>query len=273
MRTAPLVIPLFFLCVNLTLVAAPPPAGDPEKDPQMLKLLDDARRLLDGKQPAASIQQCDKVIAGYKEYYGARKEKIYCARDSPETLLYLLKDAAGTDGHLTVPPDLKPPAHTKNSIVLSSTWANAYFMKGFAWQDLGRMAEAKSAVQAAIDLSPANSQYRSELGGIYELEKDWPKATEQFAAAEASVGLMPEGERAGELGHARRGLAYVLVELGKLDEAEKKYQECLAADPNDARAKGEMEYIRSLRAKGRRIEGTATKTDLKAPPGSTPPSS
>ena len=34
------------------------------------------------------------------------------------------------------------------------------------------------------------------------------------------------------------------VELGKLDEAEKKYQQCLAADPKDTKAAQELEYVR-----------------------------
>jgi Flp pilus assembly protein TadD len=53
------------------------------------------------------------------------------------------------------------------------------------------------------------------------------------------------------LGRARRGLAYVFVELGKLAEAEKKYEQCLAADPKDTRAAQELEYVRGLRAKTR----------------------
>jgi Flp pilus assembly protein TadD len=52
-----------------------------------------------------------------------------------------------------------------------------------------------------------------------------------------------------ELARARRGLGYVLVEMGKLNEAEKKYQQCLAADPKDTKAAQELEYVRGLRAK------------------------
>ena len=48
---------------------------------------------------------------------------------------------------------------------------------------------------------------------------------------------------------ARRGQGYVLVELGKLDEAEEKYQQCIAANPNDNKAKAELDYIRERKAK------------------------
>jgi tetratricopeptide (TPR) repeat protein len=100
-----------------------------------------------------------------------------------------------------------------------------------------------------LALSPLNSQYRSELGEIYQLEKNWAKAKQQFEEAEDNAKLSPEHAKAGELGRARRGLAYVFVELGELDEAEKKYQQCLAADPTDMRAKRELDYVRELKAK------------------------
>jgi tetratricopeptide (TPR) repeat protein len=206
---------------------------DPDKDPQMLNLLQEARTLIDGKKLTAAIKKCDDVIANFKTHYGSQKEKIYCARTSAETLGYLLKAAADK----------------QSAKALSSTWSDAYFMKAYALQDLGRMAEAKSAVKRAVELSPWNPRYLSELGNIYQLEKDWPKAKEAFETAEDQAPLSPDDVKAEELRRARRGLAYVLVELGKLAEAEKKYQQCLAADPNDTRAARELEYVRGLRAK------------------------
>jgi hypothetical protein len=41
----------------------------------------------------------------------------------------------------------------------------------------------------------------------------------------------------------------VLVELGQLAEAEKKYQQCLRDDPNDKKAAAELEYVRGMKAK------------------------
>src|SRR5207245_2846205 len=100
----------------------------------------------------------------------------------------------------------------------SSLWADAYFMKGYALQDLGRRAEAKASINHALELSPFSPQYLSELGEIYELEKNWPKAMQTFREAEDHNPLAPDESRAFELGTARRGIGYVLVELGKLDE-------------------------------------------------------
>ena len=208
-------------------------AADPDKDPQTPNLLQEARTLIDGKKPQAGIDKCEKVIALFKAYYDGSKHKIYCARTSAECLGYLSK--AGTEKH--------------NAIALSSTWADAYFMKGYTLLELGRMAEAKSAIQRAIELSPWSPRYLSELGSIYELEKNWAKAKEAFEISEDQAPLAPDDVKAEELGRARRGIAYVLVELGKLDEAEKKYQQCLKENPNDTRAAAELEYVRGLKAK------------------------
>jgi tetratricopeptide (TPR) repeat protein len=200
---------------------------DPDKDPQMEKLLWDARHLIDSKNPAAAIPKCDAIISAYKAYYGSRKEKIYCGRSGTETLGALLKAAVDKE----------------NAIALSSTWADAYYMKAYALQDAHRLSEAKATLQLALKLSPFNSHYLAELGDIYALEKNWPKAMKVFDEAEDNAKLGPEDTQAEELGRARRGQGYVLVELGKLDEAEKKYKQCLASNPKDTKAKAELEYV------------------------------
>ena len=69
-------------------------AADPDKDPGLPKLLEEARALIDRKQPQAGIEKCEKVIALFKTHYGTSKSKIYCARSSAETLGYLLLAAA-----------------------------------------------------------------------------------------------------------------------------------------------------------------------------------
>lgn len=227
-----------FLCAIQSQMAASPP--DPEKDPQMQSLLQEARKLGARKELPQAIDKCDKVIASFKAHYEGRKEKIYCARTSAESLGYMLTAAAEID---------KGEFQNSKAIVISPTWAEAYFYKSYVLQDLGRTAEAKAALLNAVELSPWNSKYLCELGSIYKLEKNWAKAKEVFEKAEDQASIGPDDVKALELGQARRGLGYVFVELGQLDEAQKKYQQCLAADPKDIKAAKELEYVRDLRAK------------------------
>jgi tetratricopeptide (TPR) repeat protein len=218
------------------------PAQDPDKDPALITLVEKARTLITKKQPQEGIANCDQVIARFKSHYGTSKSKIYCARTSTETLGYLLQSAADMN-------EGKFEKGKKNAIVLSSTWASAYFLKGYAFQELGRIGDAKAALKGALEFSPWSSLYLSELGSIYKLEKNWPEAKKTFEAAEEHAALSPDDLKASELGLARRGLGYVLVELGQLTEAEKKYQQCLKDDPNDKKAAAELEYVRGLKTK------------------------
>lgn len=235
----------FVFCVAAALdLPGADAASDPDKDPQLPKLLEQVRTFIDSKKPQAAIESCEKVIALFKSHYGTSKSKIYCARSSPETLGYMLQAAAAMNkGEFE--------RGKKDAIVLSNTWASAYFLKSYALQDLNHIAEAKSAIKLALELSPWSSLYLSELGSIYTLEKDWTRAKEVFEKAEEHAPLSPDNLKAAELGVARRGLGYVFVELGQLDEAEKKYQQCLKENPNDAKATAELEYVRGLKAKGK----------------------
>ena len=207
--------------------------ADPEKDAQMKQLLQDAVHLIQNKSAAEAIPKCETVISAYKAYYDTSKQRIYCARSSTASLGSLVQAAADN----------------KSAIVLSPTWAEAYFLKSFALQELHRPNEAIAPLVSALALSPFDSHYLNELAEIYALEKNWAKAAELYARAEDDANMAPDVNRADELARAKRGQGYILVELGKLDEAEKKYEDCLATDPNDKKARAELAYVREQKAK------------------------
>ena len=222
-----------FALIATTAVGFATAGRDPDKDPQMMKLLQEARHHIESKNPAAAIAKCDAVISAYKAHYGDSKQKIFCARSPEENLLLMMK-AAGDKN---------------NAIALSFIWSDAYFMKAYASEDLGRTSEAKATLQQALKMSPFNAQYLAEMGQIYAREKNWSKAEQLYREAEDNASLSPPVSKTDDLAKARRGLGYVLVELGELDEAEKKYQQCIAANPNDTKAKAELQYVRELKAK------------------------
>src|SRR5260370_41799377 len=75
---------LLALFVSVAAAWADTSATNPDKDPLIANLLQDARHLIDSKKPARAIESCDKVIAAFKGRYEDSKQKIYCARTSPE---------------------------------------------------------------------------------------------------------------------------------------------------------------------------------------------
>ena len=231
---------------------ADPVQTDPDKDPQITKLMQEANQMTAATNLTGGVEKCDEVIAAFKERYGDGKIQVHCARTGAECLSYLMEAASkGGSTNIELSADARTGRISGKAIVLSPTWAEAYFTKGYALQDLGRIPEATASIDAALALSPLNAHYLHERGNLYEGEKNWPKAQEVFKLAADNAAFSPDSTRAAELGQARRGTAYVLVELGKLDEAEKIYEQCLAADPNDARARRELKYVRQLQAKAK----------------------
>ena len=214
-----------------------PLSSQAEEDPKLATWVREAESLAARQLPVQAVAKCNEVITACEAQYEDTKEMIFCARTSAESLIYLMGSVVGEE--------------QKKTIVIAPTWSHAYFIKAYALQEMGHLPEARENILRAVALSPANAQYLCELGNLQQLEKNWPAAKETFKKAEADAKLSPPALQPVELGRARRGYAYCLVEEGNLDGAEKIYQECLKTDPNDTRAKNELEYVQKLRAKAK----------------------
>ena len=193
------------------------------------KLLEGGIKKLTDRSFKESIDKYfDPIIQSYSHHYGNNGKRMYCSRNSEETLFYLL-DAA---------------------IAISQVWAQAYYYKGYAYIELGNIEAAKTNLKKALELSPSNSVYLAELGYIYVTERKLSEALELYDRAEEFANMFtPEGSKNAELMKVLHGSGYILIELGRLDEAEKKYRKCLKIDANDQKALNELKYIKDLRNK------------------------
>jgi tetratricopeptide (TPR) repeat protein len=207
------------------------------EDQQMMGLLaSGAEKMRSGRAAEAITEHFDLVIAHYERKYRNNEGQVYSSRMQTETLAYLLQHATGT-------PKQKATVYTYG-------WGLAYFLKGYAYVEMRRLPEAAAALDAALALSPKNSQYLSERGQVHLIEKDFAAAFEKFSAAEtAARTFSPESVKTTELSRALRGQAYIHIEQGKLDDAERIYRQCLELNANDAMAKGQLRYIAGLREK------------------------
>jgi tetratricopeptide (TPR) repeat protein len=221
-------------------VAADPPAA-PQAPPASAKAADVAAEetigtaadLIKSKHAAEALPLLDAAIALQDAAHASEKRQIFCASSPEETLMYALMGATGK----------------KDTVVLGPEWATLIFMKGFALIDLGRGGEAKAYLERALALSPEHPHYLSELAEWYKARKDWAHAYDLFQRASDNAVIAPKTDFDIEKGRALRGMGYVLTEQNKLDEAEKRYRECLKLNPHDEAAKGELEYIRGLKSK------------------------
>jgi tetratricopeptide (TPR) repeat protein len=224
----------------LLLVAAPlpaaakpaaPPAGAVSDADAHSALIVRAALLIRDKKPAEAIELLDWIIAAQEKAHAGETRRIYSSRGPEETLFYML-EAAGAK---------------VEAVAVGSEWSDAVFFKGFALIDMGRHDEAGVLLKRAVELAPANSQFLAELGEWHKTRREWEPAYSWFEKAEDRSSFSPKHSKKLHRSRALRGMGFVLIEQGKLDEAEKMFRKCLEIDSNDEGAKGELQYIRDQR--------------------------
>lgn len=181
----------------------------------------------------AAIARLDPLIADYERAHASEKRMIFCAGNMEETLAYMMIGAAAK----------------KSAVAIAPSWCSALFVKGFVLVDAKRLAEGKSFNERAIAMRPGNAHYLNELAYVLQTEKQWQASYDTYAKALSFVGLSDEDLQAAQKGRALRGMGFDAIELGRWDEAEAKFKEALALDPNDAKAKSELQYIAEQRRK------------------------
>ena len=198
------------------------------------QLLEGRKVLLKGNPQKAIVEYFDPVILRYESLYKDSPKHIYSAQNQVEMLIYA-----------ALPDDRK-----RDIEVLDGTWSNAYLVKAYALTELNRVNDAQAALGSAIALSPLNSQFIAELAYTYQSQKNCSKSIATYIEASSAAELgSDDTTKTVDLTRAWRGQGYCLVEQGKLDEAEALYKKCLALDPKDNKARGELEYIKGLRKK------------------------
>jgi Flp pilus assembly protein TadD len=204
-----------------------------ENDARQTQILTAGAQLLKERRPAEAIENYfDKVIASYEALYTAGDKATYCARTETESLLYLMQSAADK----------------KSSVVIGPAWCDAYFLRAYGLIELGRNVQARAALEKAIAMSPKNAHYLSELASIYQREKNWKESLARYeTASQLAREFSPPESKNIELGEALRGRGYALVELGRLEEAEATYKQCLEVNFADKAAKAELGYVQSRR--------------------------
>ncbi len=216
----------------ITISDTPPPQAVSKSDRETIV---EARSLIQDGQPQEAITRVlDPFIAALEARYRDQPGVLYCANSQAEALFYLVKES--TQQHAAT--------------VLDGAWCDAYFMRGFAQFDLGRLDLAEADYARALALEPENPHVLSEMGDMHLRHKDWPGAITYFEhAIEATKTFGAEERKTAETTRALRGVGYADVELGRLEDAEARYARCLEIDPHDEKARAELAYVKDLRAK------------------------
>lgn len=220
-----------FLTLALWAISPIVVAEQPSKEHSLLVKGRDA--LKKGQAQKAITEYFDPVIQHYTDIYKGETKRIFSARNQMQAIMYV-----------ALPDDKK-----QGTEVIDGTWADAYLMKAYALTELGKLQEAREALESAIALSPMNSQYLSELGYTYQAMKDCDRSIEMYVQAASMAELASDdATKTTDLTRAWRGQGYCLVEQGKLEEAEAVYRKSLELDPKDEKSKGELNYIQGLKS-------------------------
>jgi tetratricopeptide (TPR) repeat protein len=196
-------------------------------------VLSQGRKILQRNEPELAIAgYFDPVIEHFERIYRDSGKRVYAASNQMQVFIYV-----------ALPNEEKKPVE-----VLDSTWSDAYLMKAYALTELRRIGDAQAALERATALSPLTSQYISELAYTYQAQGQCERSIASYQQAESVVEMgSDDATKTADLTRAWRGQGYCLVEQGRFDEAEALYRKCLALNPSDTKAKGELEYIKTKR--------------------------
>ena len=143
-------------------------------------------------------------------------------------------------------------------VVLSSAWADIFYLRGFCEIEAKRMERAIVELERGLAVLPGDVLLTVERGHAEQMLGRHTEAMASFHAALEDVNRLSSLQSSGWAingrdlrwwhGRCLRGVGYSQIELGLLNDAEQTYLQALAVDPDDQQARNELGYILQLRA-------------------------
>lgn len=214
------------------------PVIEAHEDAPLEKYLQEGIDLIQSKDLASAIEKFDRIINDYDETYGHRADKLFLSFLSLEEFLAFVKG--------------QPPPE-REVVWLHPYYSQAHYYKGYALVQLDRTHEAVAEIQRAIDLNPMHGPFYLELAYIHARQRDFDQALKLYNNA-LERDFFPQKSATAA---AYRGIGYIYIESGMLQEAVRMYERSLELEPESSIARQELDYINTLRRLGGREVGAS----------------
>lgn len=132
----------------------------------------------------------------------------------------------------------------KVEIVVGNSYSRAYYLIAYAYLELHDIQQADANLERGLQIEPDSIILLAEKGTLNQVAGKPEIAVTYFQKAIASKGCALDVET----GKAYRGLGVSLIDLERLDEAEKALYTSLQYSPNNPGALNELHYIDRLRS-------------------------
>ena len=200
---------------------------------EMRRRVEAAMALLQRGQAAQALPQLDKLVA----------EADATLKRDTQNRVY-----AADDRNFVIASLLEAAKRKQSAVVVSTDWIAPLYARAYALIELGQLDRARADLDRVLAISPYTPRALGERAQISMHRKD-------FAAAEVDLNKMREygkmsanpADAIGYQGFALRGLGYIAVERKQWDKALGFYNEALKLNPNDSKAKAEIDFIRRSR--------------------------
>jgi len=245
MRTITIAMRLMLAGATLGLGACASQPAKPDEtkaDADLTEVYKGVQMVRSGQIQAAIDGPLTDVVNRFETKYAYSDKRVYSARGPVQGLLYMMTAAS----------DAKAGRDTRSAIALGPAWGMAYWARGHAYAEMARYPEAEVELKKAVALSPSDAQYQNELAYALQAQHRYADSLALYEQVPGMVPLMddwPDTLKNEYLCKAYRGQGYNLSELGRFDDAEKAYGECLKIIPDEPKSKGELAWIAEHKAK------------------------
>jgi len=128
---------------------------------------------------------------------------------------------------------------------IDNSYKEALQIKAYIYSELKEYGKALEYLEEVQSVAPTSAKGFIEQGYIFSMYKFNDLATSAYVKAEYLAKKYPEGQLS-ERASALRGMGFILIEEGKLDEAKAHYEQSLEIDPDSKVAINELKYIASV---------------------------